>query len=58
MKNRLILLITGLALIGVTVGCVYPEYEGGRGRGRGRGEHRERGPERERERDHGHGSAQ
>jgi hypothetical protein len=58
MKNRIILLITGLALVGVTVGCVYPENGGGRGRGRDRGEHRERGPEREREHEREHGNAQ
>jgi hypothetical protein len=56
MKNRIILLLTGLALIGVTVGCVYPEYEGGRGRDRG--EHRERGHEREHEHEREHGNTQ
>jgi hypothetical protein len=51
MKKRIILFLTGLALIGVTVGCVYPESEGGRGRDRG--EHGDRGHDRDHEREHG-----
>ena len=57
MKRLLIYFVFGVAALGLTVGCLYPEREGRRGRRDERSEHRrdERPERREREREDRHG---